>query len=328
MPACTPAQCSGSDHSGGLPRAPSSPKAWSRAWTAGLPGAAARPPPTTRRAAAGENRSTEYSASTSIAGVPVLLQRPAVAAAARDRGLQCGRPQGVPPVQVAAATTAATSAAAAGSWPSCIRVQPSSSRCRCREHRVVGTVGHGPPDDAARPDRVAAVQRGQRDERRRRCPALHLTHARRRRWPGPAGPPPTAYGRSRVGSRPSARLRAARAAEVGGPAPRLRPSRAPRPPARPRRTRSRRLPPTVASPWGPAPEASQPNSSAAWPALPSCVATLAATRTAAGPLRGSAVPSRSSARAAAVAQSPAECQRVGQADLQRGSVAPALRAAR
>ncbi len=97
----------------------------------------------------------EYSASTSIACVPMLLHRTAVAAAAGDRGLQRGSPQCVAAVQRAAERFGVVSRGrdigrAAGSWPSCILTQPSSRRC-LRATKTVFSALSSSPARTARP---------------------------------------------------------------------------------------------------------------------------------------------------------------------------------
>ena len=97
------------------------------------PDASARRRSTTRRAAAGRRGPSEYSASTSIAAyqcfciAPLSPLRRAIAvcsAAAHSASRRC-RAAG----SASESAAAATSAVAAGNWPSCILTQPSSSRC-------------------------------------------------------------------------------------------------------------------------------------------------------------------------------------------------------
>ncbi len=102
---------------------------------AGPPGAAARPRPTIRPTAAGSRGRASTRPARPCAAYQCLLHGAAVAGAAGDRGVQRGRPQCVPAVQVPVPRPPRHRRWPRSSWPSCIRVQPSSSRCRWRGER-------------------------------------------------------------------------------------------------------------------------------------------------------------------------------------------------
>ena len=171
IPACTPAQCNGTDHSSGLPSESSSANASSRVCcsrsTCRIRAAATHNSPS----GSSENRSIEYSASTSIAAyqcfctAPLSPLRRAIAvcsAAAHSASRRCSadscprsRRRRRRPPRPAGRPASAPSPAAAGAG--------------ARRSRVLagcpGPIAHGPADHAAGPHRVAAVQGGERHQR-------------------------------------------------------------------------------------------------------------------------------------------------------------------
>ena len=99
-PACTPAQCSGTDHSIGLPRASSRSNAssmvcWSRSTWRSRAAATHNSP-----SGSSENRSTEYSASTSIAAYQCFCIAPLSPLRRAIAVCSAADPQRVPAVQV------------------------------------------------------------------------------------------------------------------------------------------------------------------------------------------------------------------------------------
>ena len=185
IPACTPAQCNGTDHSTGLPeRLEQRERLRQGCAAAGRPDASARRPPTARPAAAKR---------TGPSSIRRALPSRHTNASAPHRCRRCaGRSRSAAPPPTARRGGAAwhrpstaASAAAAASCPSCIRTHPSSSRCRwasertrlrcpfgCRRARPGRSrCGHAP-------DRRRAARPASRA--RRGCPARRPTPAVRR----------------------------------------------------------------------------------------------------------------------------------------------------
>ena len=112
IPACTPAQCSGTDHNTGLPSDSSS----ANASVKGVLQPVDLTHPRGRHPQLAQRQQREKV--DRVLGehfhrrIPMLLHRPAVAAAPGDRGLQGGRPERVAAVQGGIAVAAASAAAA------------------------------------------------------------------------------------------------------------------------------------------------------------------------------------------------------------------------
>ena len=285
MPACTPAQCSGTDHSGGLPRAlKQRERLVEGVLTAGRSGAAG--PAATHSSPSGSSAEQVDR----VLGEHLHRRRTSASAPPRCRrlrraiaGLQRGGPQRIAPVQVRHAATRGDVGGGRGQLP-VLHPDPAEQQAVPvgDEPSSSPRAADGAADDAARSDGVAAVQRRQRDERRGRVggDARRTVAPRHRlRQPGDG---------HRV--RPVERLQQSLGQTARCPGGRRRRTRAvgaqrARGPPRRRRRRAATTAPaalTTASGYGP----SQRNSSAAWAALPSCSATLAAIRTAAARSRG------------------------------------------
>ena len=168
IPACTPAQCRGTDHSTGFPNEASSANASFKCvlQTVDLPQSGCSDPQFAERK---EREEVDGVFGEHFhGGVPMLVNRSAVTVAARDGGVQGRRPERVAAMQRGVARRSGVGGRV--TELSVLHPHPAEKQPvpMSREGAVLAAGAHRPPDDAAGPHRVAAVQGGQCDQCGRR----------------------------------------------------------------------------------------------------------------------------------------------------------------